>query len=95
MQYITAELKVKGGKLVRVRVAFDESIVFQVQITGDFFIHPEDGLDAIENVFIGMRVPPSPNEIERLVNEVVTRGNMKIMGFSPNDLAALVAGAFA
>ena len=95
MQYITAELKVKGGKLVRVRIACDESIMFQVQITGDFFIHPEEGLDTIENVFVGMRVPPSQNEIEGLVNEVVMRDNLKIMGFSPSDLATLVTGAFA
>ena len=95
MQNIMAELKVKGGKLVRVRIACEENIVFHIEITGDFFIHPEEGLDAIENVLVGLRLPVSASEVERLVNEVVTKGNIKMMGFSPMDLAMLVAGALA
>jgi len=95
MQNAVAELKVKGGKLVRVKIAHEGNIVFQVQITGGFFIHPEEGLDVIERALVGLRVSVSAGDVEALVNEIVTKGNITIMGFSPNDLAKLVAGALA
>ena len=95
MQNVMAEFKVKGGKLLRVKIAYEGNIIFQIQITGDFFIHPEEGLDAIEKVLVGLRLPLSAQNVEGLVNEVVTKEDIIIMGFSPNDLAKLVAGALA
>jgi len=42
-----ASRKVPGGKLIRIKVVFSD-IIESVQITGDFFLHPEDSLLKIE-----------------------------------------------
>jgi lipoate-protein ligase A len=92
MQTVAAEQKIKGGKLVRVRIIHDGSIVFQVIITGDFFVHPEEGLDSIERSLIGLKVPTSSEKVEKVVNGIVSSESIKLIGFSTTDLAKLVAG---
>ncbi len=43
--------KVEGGKLLRVKVEHGY-ILENVQITGDFFAHPEDSVEQIENALL-------------------------------------------
>lgn len=93
MQTVGTELKVKGGKLLRARITHDGSAVRKVEITGDFFMHPEEGLESIEDAMVAMRVKASAGEIEKLISGVVEREGIELVGFSPSDLARLVSGA--
>jgi len=44
-----SEEKIPEGKLLRVKVELsDKTEILKVQITGDFFIHPEEKLKLIE-----------------------------------------------
>jgi lipoate-protein ligase A len=40
--------KVPNGKLIKVKVEYDSKNIIMVQITGDFFIHPEESIDDLE-----------------------------------------------
>ena len=42
--------KVPQGKLLKISLDYDDTtnVIQQVCITGDFFIHPEDGLEFLE-----------------------------------------------
>lgn len=93
MQTVGTELKVKGGKLLRARITHDGAAVRKVEITGDFFMHPEEGLQSIEDSMVDMRVKTSAGEIEKLIAGVVEREGIELVGFSPSDLARLVSGA--
>jgi lipoate-protein ligase A len=43
-----AEYKVEGGKLVKAQVEKGDGWILRVKITGDFFIHPEEFLEELE-----------------------------------------------
>jgi DNA-binding protein YbaB len=74
----TAEEKVHGGKLVRVSVTGDG----RVEITGDFFAHPEEDIRLIEDL-LGQLTGNEPTEkIERLLNDLVTDTGMELIGVS-------------
>ncbi|TAL35186.1 MAG: lipoate--protein ligase family protein, partial [Spirochaetes bacterium] len=42
-------VKAPGEKLVRVRFILDAGRVTAIKISGDFFIHPEDAVESLEN----------------------------------------------
>lgn len=82
-----ATKKVPGGKLLRVKSEFQE-VVESVQLTGDFFLHPEDALGGLEKSLEGIAVD-SPAEIflERL-REAIQKNNIELIGVSPEDIVS-------
>ncbi|HEY3274670.1 MAG TPA: hypothetical protein VGJ92_12945 [Methanocella sp.] len=72
----TAEEKVPGGKLVRVTVRKDGA----VEITGDFFAHPEDGIVLVENALILLDGTESPVEVETLLNRIIVEAGIELLG---------------
>jgi 2-keto-4-pentenoate hydratase len=44
----SAAFKVKGGKLIKVKLIKENDLIISVQIFGDFFIHPEESLELLE-----------------------------------------------
>lgn len=47
------EYKMPGGKLVVVDVAIDRGRLAQVAVSGDFFLEPDEALDAINAALAG------------------------------------------
>ena len=47
--------KVPDGKMVRIEMDYDEKIV-SISISGDFFMHPEDGITKIEQALVGVEL---------------------------------------
>jgi lipoate---protein ligase len=81
--------KVPGGKLVRVKVDFGEKIN-SLQITGDFFLHPEDMIEEIEKGLVGCSVG---DELQEKIQQVISQHNIELIGFSAEDIARLVKKA--
>jgi hypothetical protein len=71
-----AEEKVPGGKLVRVTVLPDG----QVEISGDFFMHPEEGITLIEDALGRLDVTMRATEIEQLLGGVIAEANIELIG---------------
>lgn len=91
--------KVVNGKLLHVRLNIQEpqnnhpATIVRAQLTGDFFIHPEEGVLRIEEVIQNL---PTSISIESLTNKVdfVRRNHhLQLIGFTPFDVASLVREA--
>lgn len=87
-----AEEKVKGGKLVCIEVWAEGGTASKVKITGDFFLHPEDAIDALERSLVGVdlaraRLPGGESEIAARLGDAL--GRAELIGASPEDLARI------
>ena len=79
----TAEEKVPGGKLVRMTIAPGG----QVEITGDFFAHPEEGIALIEAALGSLDRTRPEEEIVRLLDSLITEARLELIGV---DVPAIV-----
>ena len=52
----SAELKIPGGKLIRVKFSKREDKISDIMISGDFFLHPEDGIEELERRLTGAKI---------------------------------------
>lgn len=91
MEGIATE-KVTGGKLVRVKVNYDE-IVHDIKIYGDFFLHPEDSIEDIEKSLIGVKSNADENIIASIISEVVDVKSIEMIGVTPEAMAKVVKKA--
>jgi lipoate-protein ligase A len=89
----TAQRKVPGGKLVRIWLEHDGSVVTAAEISGDFFVHPEVALYALEGALIGLSLNTCESELSSMIERLLMGQGITVLGFSPDDLAALVRGA--
>jgi lipoate---protein ligase len=72
--------KVPGGKLLRVSVESNEGIIESVRISGDFFAHPEDIIEALESKLKGA----GRDEVREIVSG--TLSNAKLYGLGGDDI---------
>ena len=87
-----AEEKVPGGKLLRIKVECD-TVVKNVQISGDFFLHPEESIKELENSFFGISADMDENSIAGLIEEVIRSQNIEMIGVSAPDIARVLKKA--
>ena len=51
-----AVYKVPGGKLLKVTVEHEEGRIISARVNGDFFAHPEDSIEKLEQTLEGARL---------------------------------------
>jgi lipoate-protein ligase A len=83
-----ASRKVPDGKLVSVRVAYDERIT-DCAVRGDFFLEPPDALVDLERAVKGL---PADASVDRIA-EAVAAVDATLVGFGATDLARAVRAA--
>ncbi|MBC7127177.1 MAG: lipoate protein ligase C-terminal domain-containing protein [Candidatus Methanosuratincola petrocarbonis] len=76
--------KFKDGKLVKVRIAIEGGMIKDARITGDFFAHPEEGIEIIEKELIGKDVYNARQAVES------ASGGVTLIGVRIEDLIAMV-----
>lgn len=77
-----SDYKVPGGKLIRLRADVEGSVIKDIRITGDFFLHPEDRISGLEKDLAGKR-------LDRVTLQHIVESSLKgceTVGFSPEDL---------
>ncbi len=87
-----AERKVRGGKLLRVSIDHQAELIRSVRITGDFFIHPEEDLEKLEEAAKGLPLD-RPDKLEEAFRLVVRQNGTQILGFCIEDLTELMSEA--
>lgn len=87
-----ATKKVPGGKLLRVKIDADENIR-AVSITGDFFLHPEESLPAIEKSLVGLLLRSSETEYAAKINTALAEQKANFIGVSAEDIAQTILEA--
>jgi lipoate-protein ligase A len=82
------EKKIEGGKLVRVRIDFDRTIN-SIEITGDFFLHPEEALKDVEAALLGLDISDLEKATDK-IKDVMDEKGIQVIGFSPHDITNII-----
>lgn len=88
----TAELKVPDGKLLRADVTVDNTEIVDVELHGDFFIHPPEAVDTIESALVGSSHDSTVDGLQRRVADAVS-DDVELVGFAPIHVAQVVLNA--
>ncbi|HIE18098.1 TPA: lipoate--protein ligase family protein [Candidatus Bathyarchaeota archaeon] len=83
-----AVYKVKGGKLIKVQLTSEDKKIKSIKIMGDFFLHPEEVIDDIEQTLEGHLL--DEQELSRLIREVLASKKAVSLGVSPEDFARCI-----
>lgn len=86
--FLSADYKVQGGKLLRVRLQVDAAhCITALTITGDFFMHPEEALETLEQALLGV-----PLTAEALRPRIATffAGDVQVIGADIEDFVQLL-----
>ncbi len=84
-----AKQKVPGGKLLVVKLKYDDKIS-ELQIVGDFFIFPEDALPKIETSVVGMYVNEDAGTFSEKIHNVAKCNNIEFIGITPDAIAQTI-----
>ena len=89
VQEMHGEYKTPGGKLVRVDFEVADGVLRDVVVSGDFFLYPEEALEAITGSLQGLDAGLSEQEIATRVAAAIPAGT-EWLGSSPEALAIAV-----
>jgi lipoate-protein ligase A len=85
--------KIPGGKLVRVDVDYSTEKIEHVKITGDFFLHPDDLLEAMEERLAGVSLPLEGARLASDLQTLLDEQGGVLIGFTPVDLMEILEEA--
>jgi lipoate-protein ligase A len=86
------EYKVHGGKLVVVDLEIRDARLFDVQVSGDFFLEPPEALEDIRSAVEGLPASASVEDISTAVRARLDPA-AEMIGFSPEAVAIAVRRA--
>lgn len=81
-----ADYKIPRGKLVSAEITEDGARLVNVKIMGDFFMHPEEAIVALEGDLKGIRVA----ELEEVVSRFFSKNKVSLFGISPRDFIHVI-----
>ena len=87
----SADYKAPGGKLVRIRLKEEQGQIRSVEITGDFFLIPEESLGKLEKMLED--VPLREAELRLLMDRFFRGTGAKGLGVSPDDFVKAILSA--
>ncbi|MEM1753634.1 MAG: lipoate protein ligase C-terminal domain-containing protein, partial [Candidatus Methanomethylicaceae archaeon] len=61
--------KVEGGKLIKVKLLEEKGIIKDIKITGDFFAHPEEAIEELENILKNTPLIKVKENIKKFIEE--------------------------
>ncbi|MDZ4159256.1 MAG: hypothetical protein U1B80_05630 [Anaerolineaceae bacterium] len=94
LKYGTSSLKVSGGKMVRIDIRYADCLI-EVKLTGDFFLHPEETITAIEDAMTGARLPLDKPSLLNKINAVLLENQAQLIGATPEDVITVLEEALA
>ena len=72
-----------NGKLLKVTVELKKDIIKDIQIKGDFFMHPEEAIEIIENAIRGKKID---KKLEKVIEKVFTDKNIEAYGLDSKSI---------
>ena len=86
------EFKVPSGKLVVVDLEVEDGRLSQVQVSGDFFLEPDEALAAIDQALIGAPADATAEQLSGRVERALPPGTV-MFGFTAGSVATAVRRA--
>lgn len=93
-------LKIPGGKLLRVKIELQQNpesleqnkahVITAINLTGDFFLHPEDTLGFVEQALVGLPFPAGADVYASAVQKVLDEKQASFVGVAPGDIAQAI-----
>ena len=83
MPLVTAERKVKGGKLFRIRVAVEGGRPESLRLTGDFFLFPEGAMSRLEEALL---IDLASGAYATRTRALLESGELVLVGIGLSDL---------
>ena len=83
------DYKTVGGKLVTVQFDLNDGYLRNVQVSGDFFLYPEDALGDIRQALEGLPETTGEEEIASRIRKALPP-DVSLVGFSPEAIAIAV-----
>lgn len=80
--------KVHGGKMLRAEVRVEGGRIKEARITGDFFLHPEENISKIEQLFAGRSIPLDFEACRETLSLELSEA--QLIGASPEDIVTVV-----
>ncbi len=83
-EIITATTTTKLGKIVKIKLTYKQKsqVIHSIRITGDFFVHPEEVIEELEQELCGVKL-----EKEDLKNKIkLVLKNSEFFGFEIDSL---------
>ena len=87
-EIVTAATTTKLGKIVRIKLGYNEKsqVIHSIKITGDFFVHPEEAIEQLEQELCGVKL-----EKEDLKNKIqLVLKNTEFFGFEIDSLVDVI-----
>ncbi|MCS7098416.1 MAG: hypothetical protein NZ922_05530 [Candidatus Methanomethyliaceae archaeon] len=81
--------KVEGGKLVKVKILEEEGIIKEIRIAGDFFVHPEEAIEELEEFLKGIPL----NKVRDRIREFMNEKKIRLVGLKIDDLVEVIEGS--
>ena len=85
----SVKYKVPGGKLLIVKAAWNDRIT-KLELLGDFFVHPEEALNGIEGLLVGVKVNVDEAGLSGMIQQFVEQNNVTLVGLTPEAIAKAV-----
>ncbi len=92
MDYSAVE-KIPGGKLLSLDARVEEGVIVNVKITGDFFLHPEERVEALERACENVRADFDWVVLQRKLDDAVRDNGITLFGISTQDIVRVLAKA--
>lgn len=89
---VRGEFKTPGGKLISVEFDVQDATLWDVVVTGDFFLYPEDALPRLSRSLEGSSTTLRASDYAELVRSALA-GDVELLGSSPEALATAVIRA--
>ena len=81
-------LKVKGGKLLKTTLDYNEGKINSIRITGDFFAHPEEAIEMLEDELAGAGLDRSI--LLEKIDGFVSRKGIVLFGIDPESIVTSI-----
>jgi len=83
-----AEYKVSGGKMIKVQLTEKDNRIQKIKVTGDFFLHPEELIDQLEEALTQCLLNESG--LTEHVRTFMEKREATLLGASPEDFARCI-----
>ncbi|MFP4116856.1 MAG: hypothetical protein ACLFQ8_02840 [Candidatus Aenigmatarchaeota archaeon] len=81
------DFKVPDGKMLKIDVEVKDNVVKEIDVRGDFFIHPEDSLKDLEETLSEIQI----DDVDKKFKEWIDSKDVEVIGFDGKDLKTAVS----
>lgn len=82
--------KVPNGKMLRMTLEYDTATLQEARICGDFFVHPEETIVAMEEALVNLPVESVPSRVQEILDRVVQKNEAELIGIDTETLSKLI-----